>query len=639
MVGKSVVQRADAVAGALRRRLHETGLLPRLLVVEVLLLALLGLGSLALIGTVAGSLRASREREWLLLGRSTALSIDEMLEDGRSALVASASRYREDVGSRDPARLQEILDQAARASPLFSHGVVVVDANHRIRAADQRHRALVGQSLAPVTLARLDGAGASSVEIWGIHIGGDGLLGMDVPLDGSPTGPAVVGLIGGQDSPIRRLLTMAVRLGQSGHAELVDRQCRVLVTTELHPFLGPGDHPTFCRQRWAQAGAGVGIAAIEQDEPPSLAGPHLMAFVPLANLPWALEIGTTVDDVYSPANTLLRGSAAVLLGFTALAILATVLIVRMLVRPITRLSTIAQRVARGETDEQIAVSWGGEIGELARSLETMRRHLAGWATALEQEVRQRTAELEQRNAELRALYDDLRQKEAQRQALLEKTLTAQEDERRRVSRELHDGIGQAFWALALQLERLQTSEGCPPGLRAELAALQRLASDSLRDLRRLTVALRPAALDDLGLVPAIRRYAEIVLGEAGIEFVIESGGLDRRLDPALETVIYRIVQEAINNVARHSQARRTRIDLRREGGVLSARVADDGRGFDPATPPGAGLQGMEERAALVGGTVGVQSAPGRGTVVTLRVPVGRPAGEGNSDREDDPHRG
>ncbi|HVC32244.1 MAG TPA: histidine kinase, partial [Chloroflexota bacterium] len=270
----------------------------------------------------------------------------------------------------------------------------------------------------------------------------------------------------------------------------------------------------------------------------------------------------------------------------------------------------------------LAIPWGGEIGELARSLETMRLRFAGWAATLEEQVTKRTEELAERNRELRQLYESLRQQEAQRQALLGRILTAQEDERQRISRELHDSIGQAFWALTLNLERLQRLDGCPPALQGELASLQKLAAESLSDLRRLTVALRPAALDDLGLVPAIRRYAELYLGDAGIAFEIADHGSEGRLDPFRETVVYRVVQEAINNVARHSGATEARIELRRVDNTLSATVTDNGRGFDRTIrEPGVGLQGMAERALLVGGKLEVDSAPGRGTVVGLTIPL------------------
>jgi signal transduction histidine kinase len=472
---------------------------------------------------------------------------------------------------------------------------------------------------------------------WGLVAGHGGAesVALAVRLGSADPGASLVGLVGEGSSEVDQVLATAVRLGQSGHAEIVDRDCRVVFATEPGHVLTMGEHPTFCHAMWLRGQAGIGEAVADMPEMGDLRGTHLMAFIPLQTMPWALEIGTSTAEAYAPAQQVRNGSIAALLGLTALALLATVVLARRVVEPVTSLSRVARRIADGERATEIRTPWGGEIGELARSLDTMRLRLAGWAAALEEQVRARTAELEQRNRELGELYASLRRQEAQRQTLLGRILGAQEDERRRVSRELHDGIGQTFWALTLGLERLQGRDDCPPGLCEELAALQGLAAESLADLRRLTVALRPAALDDLGLVPAIRRYAELYLNDGRIGYEVVADGLGDRLDPFRETVVYRVVQEAINNVARHSGATRARITLRRTGDTLCAEVADNGRGFDrSAREPGVGLQGMAERALLVGGKLEVASSPGGGTTVELTVPLDGAATGGADEPEE-----
>ncbi|HLH71879.1 MAG TPA: histidine kinase [Chloroflexota bacterium] len=604
---------------------HRTGLLPRLLAAEAALLALLFVASLLLVGRLAASLETSRASEWLLLGKSTGVAINGLIDDATGTLQDSAIWYREAVTTGQTDQAQNVLDLTAQHSPIFTHGVVVVGPDHRVLATDRQHQRLLGTDLStswPTT--RPPAITADGVLAWGLA--GDGGLGptvaLAVPVEPGDSQSYLVGLIGGGSSEVDRILASAVRMGQSGHAELVDQNCRVLFATEPGQFLGTGEHPTFCRAMTARGQAEIGEAATEIPEMGDLRGPHLMAFVPLQSLAWALEIGTSVAEAYGPADQLRNGSFAALAILTLLVFLATTLVVRKVVEPVTTLSRIAQQIAAGEPSGSLEIPWGGEIGELARSLETMRLRFAGWAATLEEQVSKRTAELAERNRELRQIYERLRQQEAQRQALVGRILTAQEDERQRVSRELHDSIGQAFWALTLNLERLQGLDGCPPALKAELASLQKLAAESLSDLRRLTVALRPAALDDLGLVPAIRRYAELYLGDAGIAFEIVEHGLESRLDPFRETVVYRVVQEAINNVARHSGANRAWIELRRLENTLIATVTDNGHGFDRTTrEPGVGLQGMDERALLVGGKLEVDSIPGQGTIVNLSVPL------------------
>lgn len=220
----------------------------------------------------------------------------------------------------------------------------------------------------------------------------------------------------------------------------------------------------------------------------------------------------------------------------------------------------------------------------------------------------------------------LGEKEEQLRTLLAKVLRAQEDERKRVSRELHDGVGQALSALSMGLQRIaEARQDEWPKLQGEVAELKGLASDTLTDLRRMTIALRPAALDDLGLVPAIRRYVELYAGNAGVRFQLQDEGLDPRPDSALDTIVYRVVQEAVNNVIRHSQGTRLQVSLQTANGTIIAIVEDNGIGFDPTSPAsqhGVGLQGMRERASLAGGTLTVHSQPGHGTVVRLEIPAG-----------------
>lgn len=199
----------------------------------------------------------------------------------------------------------------------------------------------------------------------------------------------------------------------------------------------------------------------------------------------------------------------------------------------------------------------------------------------------------------------------------DRLLTVQEDERRRIARELHDGVGQMLTALSL---RLEATKPRPPDEPA-LAEARRLAADALGETRRLANRLRPARLDQVGLVAAVRDLAE----HAGItvDLDVASGVDDRRLDPAATAEAYRVLQEALSNVARHAGVDRARIGLDLVGSWLRLRVVDEGQGFDVAvaTGRGLGLVGMQERAVLLGGSLVIDSGPGRGTTVELLVPL------------------
>jgi signal transduction histidine kinase len=201
-----------------------------------------------------------------------------------------------------------------------------------------------------------------------------------------------------------------------------------------------------------------------------------------------------------------------------------------------------------------------------------------------------------------------------------RVVEAQELERKRLARELHDETGQALTSILLGLKPLEdATEG---ETRAAVLALRELVVSTLQNVRRLAVELRPSALDDFGLVPAIQRLAES-FGESGVHVDVEAQIGDERLPEAVETTLYRIVQEALTNVTKHAEARRLSITLTRKNGSIVAIVEDDGKGFDPAAAEsdGLGLLGMRERLALVGGKLRIEAAAGAGTTIAAEVPV------------------
>lgn len=224
------------------------------------------------------------------------------------------------------------------------------------------------------------------------------------------------------------------------------------------------------------------------------------------------------------------------------------------------------------------------------------------------------------------LFDEVAAKERMRGELIEKLLTAHEDERRRIARELHDEAGQALTALIVNLE-LAAQESSPDRLRGQLAQLRDLAERTLGEIRRLIYDLRPSILDDLGLAAALRWYAKNLLDPRGIAWALSVSGISGRLPAGLETVAFRLVQEALTNVLRHSEASKVSISVDAAGRELRVRIEDNGRGFDPRRPRptgrsgGFGLLGMQERVELVGGRWEVQSTPGVGTVVSAALPI------------------
>jgi two-component system sensor histidine kinase UhpB len=199
-------------------------------------------------------------------------------------------------------------------------------------------------------------------------------------------------------------------------------------------------------------------------------------------------------------------------------------------------------------------------------------------------------------------------------------LRAQEEERRRLARDLHDEVNQALTAILLRLEAL--SHSAPPELEEELVELKRLVNQAMNELLQLARQLRPTALDDHGLLPAMASQVRRFAAQTGIKTDLNTAGEGTQLQPDEEIAIYRIAQEALANIARHADARSVEVDLRSNGGSgVQLTVRDDGRGFEPDKPTrGLGLGGMAERARLVGGELTIESRPGSGTQLCLKVP-------------------
>jgi signal transduction histidine kinase len=222
-----------------------------------------------------------------------------------------------------------------------------------------------------------------------------------------------------------------------------------------------------------------------------------------------------------------------------------------------------------------------------------------------------------------------RRLEAMRSELLHRTVKAQESERQRIARELHDDTGQTLTALGMGLRGLAENLPENPQRAAQQARqLEGLAGDGLAGLQRLIAGLHPPQLDDLGLLAALRWYAGEVKERYGLQVQINSQGDLSQIPPVVRTVLFRIAQEAVTNAVRHARAGQALIVLEGAPDRLRLEVADDGHGFDVQAmladnraQPSWGLLGMMERATLVGGECRIQSAPGQGTCVSVTMPL------------------
>ena len=225
------------------------------------------------------------------------------------------------------------------------------------------------------------------------------------------------------------------------------------------------------------------------------------------------------------------------------------------------------------------------------------------------------AEIDRLGKSFKRLLDGI---ESERRRSGQLVIRAQEEERRRLARDLHDEVNQALTGILLRLEAL--SQDSSPEQAEDVAELKRLVNQAMDELLSLARQLRPSALDDHGLVPAIEAQLSRFAAQGGFAAQLRTEGDPEDLAEAAQTAIYRTVQESLQNIGRHAGATAVEVDLDVDCGQAQLRVRDDGSGFDPrASSNRLGLKGMAERARLVGGELDVRSAPGSGTTVTLRI--------------------
>lgn len=602
-------QKSKAIAG------HGFGgrfLLPwRSLTWQLIFLTILPLTVLVL-GVAFGSLAVHQNAMRTLVGerderavRTAAEALEEQASH-RAIAIRSLSLLADGASANE---LSAILDSSDYLLPEFDGGLAFFGLDGVLEAARENQH--LWESLAFHILPFIQAQGSNGITSSFIPTSSSSPASSDpITLVAvvSPGGEWVAAGAFSAAGMVRHTLAEAFASGPQASVIIIDSDKRLLYESGSFSYSGEiSDHPGVAEALRGESGTVYVMVGSEE---------HVVAYSPIAPLGWALVLEEPWEMVASPTLRASQLAPLVLVPVLILAVMALWFGARQIVRPLQTLESRAATLAWGDF-KTIEIPVGGieeirqlqdELIQMARKVQAAQQSLHGYIGAI---------------------------------------TAAQEDERRRLARELHDDTIQSLIALKqrIQLARIHlTDEQSPqePGKREnknllapktgqkfgqELSGLDELTTlteQTIENLRRLTRALRPIYLEDLGLVPALEMLAQEIGPAARISLEFQRRGTERRMDRVVELALYRMAQEALSNVARHAQASQATLNITFTPQSVTLLVTDNGQGFDvPKSPaefaPGGhyGLLGLHERAELIGAKLEIRSAPGKGTHLSV----------------------
>lgn len=447
----------------------------------------------------------------------------------------------------------------------------------------------------------------------------------------------IVGVAGGEIDPTNYMLAQVIRKVHADpdtYIELIDSQGVIIASNDPRRILTCEKQNRFLNTLISdKKDAVLKCHRCKDSYFGSKVERDMLAFSPLAVAPWGISVREPRESVFAPSASLRKGFVILSLVAIFTGVLLAVGLSRGIVRPIHSLISASQKIAGGNLQDSVEVATKDEIGTLGRSFDEMRIRLADsldsiqrYSTELEHRVAERTKELKQSREKLAVL--------------LREVITAEEEERKRIARELHDDTSQSLNATLIGLDSIIHDLADHNPIRRPLEQIREQSMGMLRGVHRLIKDLRPPVLDDLGLESAIKWVLEKHVGEQGIPFHIDvkgdSEGMKSRFQGVLdygkiELVLFRLSQEAIINISKHAEAENVFVSLDFGEKGIEMTIEDDGKGFPldevlesarKGTFKGLGLLGMEERVALLDGKLTLWSEPGEGTKVSVFVPMG-----------------
>lgn len=562
----------------------------------------------------------------LALSRLTRNNVDNIIRDNINRLYDISISGAIDLDDGDWGPEREAIKAAYHYS-IFTDGIFLLDNGGNVLLnypARMRDASLNILSIEPVR--RMLALGKPVVSnIYTMEPSKKKILYVLVPL--KDKNGKRVGVAGGQIDPTNPLLLQKLGLidiGKNEFTDIVDSNGVVIASSDPSRMFTQCDRNSFFttiinERKERVATCHVCHEAGSRKEKLST----VLAFVPLETAPWGISIQKLKADVFAPATNL--KSQFIILGliFIGTALVLTIGISRSIVNPLKELIRGADRIARGDLSKPVVPQGSDEIGVLSRSFETMREKLA----ESRERITLHTQELETRVEERTKEIIESRQ---WAEELLKKLITTQEDERKRIARELHDDTLQQLSAALMKIDMCRIHAA--KITRETINAIHGIVVNAWDGVLVIMQNLRPSLLDDLGLVAAVQSLLDIHLGKKGVKYVLNIAGVkDMRFRPEVETILFRIAQEAVVNIARHACAKNVFVLFKCDRDAVYVNLEDDGTGFDMTSlflqapeardRRGLGILGMKERASLIGGKMEIRSQPGIGTKIDIRIPL------------------
>jgi signal transduction histidine kinase len=523
------------------------------------------------------------------LARVTAADLSDRLADRVGLLQTLAEA--ESIHPHDPRAQQQALDQATPLHASFDRGVALLDPTGNLLAQSGGVSAWLAQPSLSTLTAQVSArgqAGFAPASLGPPPANPSAYVTLlAVPVS---TGGVLVGAFSPASLHVDQMLAN-LRIGQRGTGYVIDGQGKILYDPEAER-IGQDASGLPGAQQLRRDGAGTLFYKDQEDEQ------WAAGYAPVPAADWGVVVREPWSEAISPMMQFSVISPALVILAALVSLAAVYLTVRYVIRPLRVLDRVAGRVASGDFE------------------------------ATEEPV-EGVQEVKDLHATLRHMAAQIQRYQAGMQSYIAAVTQGQEEERKRLARELHDDTAQALVGLIQRIKLTRRDLDRNPARAAErMDELVTLATAAWQDVRHFSEDLRPPYLEQFGLEPAIAMLAEQTRDRGGPEVSITISGAPRRLSPDLETAVYRILQEALSNVRQHAQASHVQAELRFADQDLAVTIQDDGVGFKPPELPGDlarqghfGLAGMRERALLVGGHLSVESTPGLGTRVVVRIPT------------------